>query len=551
MRQSQPVKAGSFPRRVGSVALLLFAAGLSGASYSWAQAPPPPSETAPPPPSSRSAPPPRSKAESKTKAEASTLRQVGDLTTRFRFIERYTSAEPGARPTDIGLYRAGARATHRVVTERPQGAPDRRESTTQIIYTERPSIVDSAGLVTDTVRRYDVFKITSPSENLPTLQDSLDGLTVWYKSRPGSFPFLMSLTEGRRLTEKDYEYTAHQIFLPDLSTVLPTAPTRVDDRWPLTKEAQRVLFGYRPSQPSTIYAKLQDVQKSPKGRGYAAVIAVTGKAKLPPSDAESTLNAQLVFSFPALPTAAGEGDVMEVPGAITNLRLALTSTSFAPNSKRRLLSTHTNELTMERQLEPIGATPLAVPAAPPAPTKENSWLTYDDPDGRFHFRHPQDYLPSKEMAADSENADAVILRDFPTNRAPASIIRFELIPKTGNAEADRNNRDPEFYIQQLKETWAEAKAKVVQGPTGWLPEADWKSFNMKVFAIRAALKVGNETARNDSRVFYDRFIVLFTRNECLVVTATTPKDPPTAFRNEIEEILKSFKLEPAKKAAGS
>ena len=44
---------------------------------------------------------------------------------------------------------------------------------------------------------------------------------------------------------------------------------------------------------------------------------------------------------------------------------------------------------------------------------------------------------------------------------------------------------------------------------------------MKVYAIRAALKVGNETARNDSRVFYDRFIVLFTRNECLVVTATS------------------------------
>jgi hypothetical protein len=549
MRQSQPVEAGSFPRRVGSLALLLCAAAWSGAA--WAQAPPPPSETAPPPPSSRTATPPKTKAETKTKAESSPLRQVGDLSTRFRFIERYTPAEPLAHPTDIGLYRAGARATHRTVTERPQGAPDRRESTTQIIYTERPSVVDSSGVVTDTVRRYDRFKISSPSEDIPAFQDSLDGLTVWYKSRPGSFPFLMSLTDGRRLTEKDYEYTAHQIFLPDLSTVLPTSPTRVDDRWPLTKEAQRVLFGYRPSQASTIYAKLQDVQKSPKGRGYAAVIAISGTAKLPPKDAEYTLNAQLVFSFPALPAAPAEGDVMEVPGAITDLRLALVSKSFVPNSNRRLLRTHTNELTIERQVEPIGAAPLAVPAAPPVPTKENSWLTYDDPDGRFHFRHPQDYLPSREAAAESDNSDAVILRDFPTSRTPESRITFELIPKTGNAEADRNNRDPEFYVQQLKETWAEARAKVVQGPTGWLPEADWKSYNMKVYGIKAALKVGNETPRNDSRVFYDRFIVLFSRNECLVITATTPKDPPTTFRNEVEEILKSFKLEPAKKAAGS
>ncbi len=439
------------------------------------------------------------------------------------------------------------------MTERPQGSPDRLESTTQIIYTERPAIVDSAGVVTDTVRRYDLFKISSPSENVPLLQDSLDGLTVWYKSRPGSSPFLMTLTDGRRLTEKDYEYSAHQIFLPDLSAVLPTAPTRVDDRWSLTKEAQRVLFGKRPSQPATIYAKLQDVQKSPKGRGYAAVIAVSGKAKVPPNDAEYTLNAQIVFSFPALPAAAGEGDVMEVPGAITDLRLAMTATKFVPNSKRRLLSTHTNELTIERQVEPIGG-PAACGPRRSSRSDQRELLAHLRRSRRpgFHFRHPQDYLPSRR---DGRGFGQLPLHGdphgHPPNRTPESIIRFELIPKTGNAEADRNNRDPEFYVQQLKEVWAEARAKVVQGPTGWLPEADWKSFNMKVYAIKAALKVGNETARNDSRVFYDQFIVLFTRDECLVVTAKTPKDPPTAFRKELEEILKSFKLEPAKKATGS
>ena len=47
------------------------------------------------------------------------------------------------------------------------------------------------------------------------------------------------------------------------------------------------------------------------------------------------------------------------------------------------------------------------------------------------------------------------------------------------------------------------------------------------------------------------YIVQFTKNECLAISATTPKDPPNPFRTQVEEILKTFDLGPSKKSAGS
>ena len=42
-------------------------------------------------------------------------------------------------------YRVGSRDTVKVVRERPQGAPDRVESSLQMIYTERVAKVRKAG----------------------------------------------------------------------------------------------------------------------------------------------------------------------------------------------------------------------------------------------------------------------------------------------------------------------------------------------------------------------------------------------------------------------
>jgi hypothetical protein len=333
--------------------------------------------------------------------------------------------------------------------------------------------------------------------------------------------------------------------------VLPGGPVRVGDRWRLSKEAVKLLFNRTPDKVEPMFATLQDVRKSPKGTDQVAVIGVSGRAQLPPKGASHELVAQILFTFPPpTPPAEGKGDVVEAPGAITDLRLALTSASAVPGSNGRLRMTYTNELILERQLNPAGVAPLIAQATPPAPTEANSWLTYNDPDGRFHFRHPQDYLVDEQAAVEDENNDAVILKDHPTGRTLPTAIRIELIPKTGNAETDRNQRDPDFYVKQLNDVWNEDRIDVLHGPSAWLPESEWWPFKMKVFRIEAALKSGGAAGRNESRVFFDRYIVLFSRNECLVVTATTPKDPPLPFRKQVEDILKTFQLDGATKPGG-
>ena len=69
-------------------------------------------------------------------------KQVSDLSTRYKFLERYQAAGDGKaaapqHPGEIGQYRVASRDVIRVVTDKPQGAPDRQESSVQVIYTER------------------------------------------------------------------------------------------------------------------------------------------------------------------------------------------------------------------------------------------------------------------------------------------------------------------------------------------------------------------------------------------------------------------------------
>ena len=64
---------------------------------------------------------------------------VADLSTRFRFIERYSVEGEKPRPEVIGQYRVAIRETNKRVLERPQEAPERSEITFQTIYIERPA----------------------------------------------------------------------------------------------------------------------------------------------------------------------------------------------------------------------------------------------------------------------------------------------------------------------------------------------------------------------------------------------------------------------------
>ncbi len=483
--------------------------------------------------------------------------QVSDLTTRYRFIERYAAAS-GGQAAEIGQYRVANRDVLKVETEKEQGAPDRRETTVQVIYTERAATVNSSAAVTGLVRHYDAYRVTPQAETKPSVPTPLENLSVWIAPRPSASPVVLGLTDNHPMTEIEYTIsTKYLILMPELSSVLPALPSRIGDRWTVPRGAGQALMGDRPvSEGRPLVAELTDVRRATDRPEFVASIRVTGSAKLPPNGSDTLINALILFKFapPAPAPAPGAGaeapaggvasgpTVVDARGAITDVRLARTSTSAVTGGNGRLRRTLTWELTLQRDLARPGA-PLSVPPKAPAPTQANSWLTYDDPQGRFHFRYPQELHPKKEPEA--IELGIVELTDERPNSLDGRIVRMMLQTKSGDPKADRDNRDPEFHKKSLNEEWARNKRDVLRGPTGWLPEATWAPFKMKVYRIEAAEKPSGPASRDVARIFLDHYLILFAQDESLMIEAITGQDPTQGFRKQVEEILKTFALGPA------
>ncbi|GAC1474752.1 MAG: hypothetical protein NVSMB9_25740 [Isosphaeraceae bacterium] len=512
--------------------------------------------SAPPPEARAQTPDPDSPPSSRptTKGTSAAPREVGDLTTRYRFIERYATDEKKARPGDVLQYRVGVREMLKVVSEKSQGTPDRTETTVQVIYTERPASLSTSGVVTDTVRRYEAYQVTPlPPQSKPSSPKPLEGLTVWYRARPGGTPMVMTLTPDHPLTETEYSINLKTIFLPDLTAALPSLPSRVGDRWRIPRSAAQAILGDRPLQGDPLTATFEDIRKSPSGGNLVAVITIKGHALMPPAGIDTVVHAQIAFTFaPTAPGSSEKSGSVDARGAITNVRLARSSTAGIPaaggGAGGRLRRTLTRELLLQRDLTTTGAT-LAVPSPAPVPRPDNSWITYHDPRGRFHFRHPQELHPTNDPLLEKD--DMVQLGDNRAGGNEGRVLTLRLQPRTGKSQTDRNNRDPEFHLKELNEEWTRNRQDVLRGRSDWLPEADWASRKMRVHRIEAAVRPGGSQGKNIPRVFLDHYLVLFSQNESLVADAMTGQDPPIPFREQVEEILKTFQLDtPVKPSAG-
>lgn len=498
------------------------------------------------PTSPAQAQPPRSARDENPLAPAP--EQVGDLTSRYKLVERYTTTPEKAEAGDVGQYRVAIRDVLKVISEKSQGTPERKETSVQTIFTERPVLVNSTGVVTDTIRHYEAFRVSpAPAGLKPSAAKPLDGLTVWEKLLPGGNPLLISLTKNRGLTETESSINARVVFMPALAAALPALPSRVGDRWRIPKSASMALLGERAMQGDSLTGTLIDVRKGAEGGEMSAIIGVTGHALMPPNGADTALNARITFRFSAPAKGNGPGfstGPIEARGRITELRLAKSSTAGIPGSNGRLKRTFTHELILQRPLADPGA-PIAL-VDEPKPTTENSWLRYDDPQGRFTFRHPQELQVDTRMPLE----DSVQLVEITAGGFPDKVFTLQLQPKTGKPDVDRNNLDPEFHIKTLAEEWSKKRQEVIRGPSGWLPEADWQASKLKVYRIEAAFKIGGASgasSKDAQRVFFDYYLVLTSQNESLAVTSMTADDPPLPYRNEVESILRTIQLGPAAK----
>ena len=472
-------------------------------------------------------------------AEPTEGKPVTDLGTRFQFSERYSLDEAARAQPAIGQYKIGIRETMKVVEERSQTSPSRTEGTVQAIFTERPARVSDIGVVMSTVRHYDTYRQTPNPFPKKGAVPALQGMALYYQPRIGGSPQVLSLTEGRGLREIEYMSVDQEIFMPSLASLLPAQPSRIGDRWTISRTGTWALLNESPGRGAPLLGHLEMVQQVADGADWEAIITIDGKVSLPRGD--TTVNARVIFKFAPPPPPDTQGEptkpatsnaLVQARGAITELRMTSVTTTLLSGSSR-LRRITTQQLTLGRQFVGTDA-PLAIPEPLPTATEENSWLLYDDPDGIFHFRHPQEF----QLGPLTNPGDSVeLLRGAP--KAPDR-MEFLIQHKTGDAEADRNNRTPDFHVKLLNESWRQAKQDILPGPMGWLPDAEWAPLKMKVYRINAALRASG--AKRDARVYFDEYLVQFARDESLILKSTTVQDPPGPFRSQVEAVLKTFKM---------
>ena len=322
--------------------------------------------------------------------------------------------------------------------------------------------------VTDVVRRYETFRVI-PDRSKPSDPRPLEGLTLWYRPRELDDPLILSLTENRGLREIEYAIAARQVFLPDLRGVLPGLPTRIGDPWKVSRAASQALLGDRAvrGEGGGLTGKLVEVRRSATGPQWVAVISVTGRAALAMTG-DTAVNAQVLFTFtPPNPSSNKDEDegTVDAWGGITEVRMALTATAaLTARPQERLRQVVTREAVLERQLETGGAT-LAVPSPPPKQTEANSWLTYDDPAGRFHFRFPQE-LQQPPPPQRPEDGSIELVDRWPM---PRDVVALQFQPGTGKPENDRQLRDPEYYRKGLTERGSRNTSTCSGAPRGGCP----------------------------------------------------------------------------------
>jgi hypothetical protein len=459
-----------------------------------------------------------------------------DLTSRYHFAERYTNREDKVAPGVIGQYHVAILETLKDTVESKEAANETQTVQRQTIFSERPAEVTSLGTVNAAIRTYQRFLSRPDDFAKGPGPRPLDNLTVWIKTQVNDNPLLLSLTENRRLSDREYEIVSKQVFVPNITVLLPNHALRVGDTWRVPRKAMQAMLGEPSLKGENLAGKFVELRRDEDGRNTHAILNIVGQVVN--EFAETSINARVVFTFPTpapLPVTENapklnDESPVEARGAITEVRMARVATGVMPgttaNPKRYRSS---QELVMERRLGIDPKLGLIKLLDAPAATDVNSWLTYIDPKNRFFFHHPQDMLPpDRYQFANRFGINTTLLvKARPEGR---DFVRIELFDK---------EETPESLKEILNNQWNQLKAELVPGTEEWLPDSDWP--NMKVYRIEAALKLPSRGTRG-SRMHYDAYLIRLTKKASVMVVATTTRDALGSFKRDIESIIKTFRL---------
>ncbi len=467
------------------------------------------------------------------------------LSTSFKFVERYALEPEPAHPQVLTQYRVGMLETTKYEIERAQGAPERTQRSRTILYAERAAKVGKLGNPIDLVRRYDTVILRDLVQPRPLNPPLLQGLTIWYHLRPPLRPQIVSVTPDRRIREDEYAMIELEVSMSSLSAFFPTATRRVSETWDVPSSAVQIVSGRAPDADGyEMTGTLEKVSRTADQGGFVAQIGIAGKFDV--AGNPGAFHAQIEFAFvprglsvPPRGSVTGASRVVMAEGSIKRALLSFIRVGVLPESDGRLKHRHTIELTLERRPLALlpgergpAPEPLVLPNPSPTPTESNSWVVFDDPEGRFRFEHPQEYLQVHPAIPVRSRFEFVDKR--PGSGDAALIVGIPA--KTGSPTAEQIFRDPAALQKTLDAEWATEQYDVTRGPTGWLDDAAWNDSKRRVYRIEAALKL-----QEKKPLYADVYFVEFNQTQRIIVYSYTERADHLVIRNNVEEVIKSFK----------
>ncbi|MDR3620026.1 MAG: hypothetical protein P4L85_11805 [Paludisphaera borealis] len=489
----------------------------------------------------------------------SNLGETQPISLRYKFIEQYSDVLDPTHPELLTQYQVGSREKFKMMRERPQGAPERVETSLHTIYTERVGKLSPKKTASEVVRRYDKSQFNTTLSNRQYQKPGLlEDLSILYRLAPGKPVRVFNLSEGRRFRQFEFDRITRNPFLPLLAMYLPMQPRRVGDTWDVPRAMTSLLI----SEPLIddpdykVEGELVEVRgAAPGATNMTAVVSLKGQVVA--TEGPIAFNARVHFLFtpvtpapaPAAPETASSGvparkpreGIVEARGYISEIRLTEVRSVATGEGEGRLKKTTTRELVVARRISAgdTGGLPLAAPDAP-ADEPAYTWVTYDDPEGAFHVAHPQELHVNQSYAG-----GGVDLLGARPNGYDA--VQLNLVPKTDDPAHDRLATDPMEQKKALMDQWKAEGMNVILGPSGWLKEPVWAQLNLKVYRIEAALKPedADDPGGKVGRVYLDYYVVQFARNETLIVMATTTQDPHLQFRAQVETTIQKFLLGPS------
>ncbi|MFM7132552.1 MAG: hypothetical protein ACKO0V_24680 [bacterium] len=456
-----------------------------------------------------------------------------NVSTKYRFREVYSLKDGETLAGEVGQTRNAFKETLVMTVDVPKGAPVKSERTRQVIYTERPAMLSGSNRVAAVVRRFETLRFDPAPQGVDAAKNPpLDGLVVYVVKGPAGEQIL-SLTDGRSVTDFEFGVATTVPTLLNFAELLPQTPLRIGETWAITRNASRMLLGRGQVQSTKLLGTLISVQPSASNpKDYIAILGISGNVTT--DLGICSLNLQYEFDFTEgtarvddLPVigARGQDTIISASGAITKMTFAQLEVSDVDGSDGRLKQVFDRKLIFERQVTGR-QNPVNIPASPPTPSKENSWLVFEDPLNRFTMLHPPSFRPQL-------TDDNMVL--FVTADKEPDFIRLD---------ADSLNVKPEQLRKDLEAEWKADGFQVFAVSEGWLDDPAWK--NRRVYFVEAALQA--KDVGNGKRGHFDAFHIQFPQNTPVLAESMTYSEQSTQFRALVEQILQTIEMKAQAKA---